>query len=94
MMFPYDLYRPWTSKFHGIKEPAPTPAEPTTSSTPPKVCTTTLHIARAIIAEAVAPFPEVARAVANAFSAYIRGKLPLDMTGDPSTWAIVREVVP
>jgi hypothetical protein len=80
-----DLYIPWTSRYHRRTE---TPETPTPK--PNEVCATTLHIARAIIADAVAPFPEVARAIGAAFSAYICGQLTLNCTGDPTTWTVLR----
>ena len=81
MMFD-DLYIPWTSRLHRRKTTPP----PEPESARPVPCPRTLHIARAIMAKAMEPFPEAARAIGAAFSAYIRGQLKIDMTGDPSSW--------
>lgn len=87
-----DLYIPWTSRFHRrIPEPPSTP-EPLPPSGPNKVCTRTLHIARAIIAHAVQPFPEVSRAIGAAFCNYILGKIAIDVEGDPSSWKVVEHL--
>ena len=94
-----DMFIPWTPRF-GRKQPAlalapapPAPAPaPSSPQTPPKVCTTTLHIARAIIAETVSSLPEVTRAINAAFIAYIRGELALNLTGDPASWAVIHNV--
>jgi hypothetical protein len=76
-----DMYIPWTPRCI-LRTPAPQP-------TSPEVCTRTLHIARAIMAYAVEPFPEAARAISAAFAAYIRGAIQLNLVGDPSSWAVI-----
>ena len=79
-----DLYIPWTSRYPRRETTAPPlQPEPAQAAVP---CPRTLHIARAIMAKAVEPFPEVARAISAAFGAYIRGELKVNMVGDPSSW--------
>ena len=75
-------YIPWSSKY-GLQEPKETAPAPTAA-----FCPRTIHIARAIMAKAVEPFPEVASVISAAFLAFIRGELKIDMTGDPSSWAV------
>ena len=85
-----DMFIPWTPRL-GLRKTAsaqpPPPAEPPPPA-PAQVCPRTLHIARAIVNHAIEPFPEVARAISAAFIAYIRGELTLNLSGDPSTWAV------
>jgi hypothetical protein len=85
-----DMYIPWTPRSI-LRKPAPEEAQPQqpAAQAAPKVCTRTLHIARAIMAYAVEPFPEAARAISAAFAAYIRGALDINITGDPHSWAVV-----
>lgn len=79
-----DMYIPWTPRLQRrTPEPEPTEAKPE------GVCQTTLHIARAIMAYATAPFPEIATAISAAFVAYIRGRLTIHRHGAPSTWTAV-----
>jgi hypothetical protein len=85
-MFDAARYIPWTPRLGRNPTPATTT---TTTATNPQVCPRTLHIARAIVAHAVEPFPEAARAISAAFLAYIRGGLSLNLTGDPATWAVI-----
>jgi hypothetical protein len=80
-----DMYIPWTPRLRRRPEPAPQPEAPTTSK--PQLCTRTLHVARAVVAHAAAPFPEIAAAVSAAFIAYIRGHLIVNTTGEPTSWA-------
>ena len=69
-----DMYIPWTPRLGGLRKIAPTTPAPKTT---PGVCTRTLHIAKAIITDALKPFPEAAYAIGAAFIAYYRG--PLDV---------------
>ena len=84
-----DMYIPWTP-YLGLKKPQPqAPALPAAKQAPePQLCTRTLHIAKAIIAHAVEPYPEIARAISAAFIAFVTGDLVLNLTGPPSTWAV------
>jgi hypothetical protein len=69
-----DMYIPWTPRLGGLRKTVPaTPAPQTT----PGVCTRTLHIAKAIITDALKPFPEAAYAIGAAFIAYYRGQLDI-----------------
>jgi hypothetical protein len=70
-----DLYIPWTPRLGGLRATAP--AALALKITTPGVCTRTLHIAKAIIADALKPFPEAAQAIGAAFLAYYRGQLDI-----------------
>ena len=69
-----DMYIPWTPRLGGLRQPAPTQ----TAAPSPGVCDHTLHVAKAIITDALKPFPEAARAIGMAFLAYYRGQLDID----------------
>ena len=86
-----NMYIPWTPRCILRQPEAPAPSS--TSETP-KVCSRTIHIARAIMTYAVEPFPEAARAISAAFAAYMRGNLELNLTGDPFSWAVVKQPLP
>jgi hypothetical protein len=88
-MFDATRYIPWTPRHGRNTTLATTTPATTATATNPQVCPRTLHIARAIVAHAVEPFPEAARAISAAFLAYIRGGLTLNLTGDPATWAVI-----
>ena len=70
-----DMNIPWTPRLGGLRKPAPTTPAPKTT---PGVCTRTLHIAKAIITDALKPFPEAAYAIGAAFIAYYRGQLDIE----------------
>jgi hypothetical protein len=80
-----DMYIPWTPR---LRRRTPEP-EPTHPEAKPEVCPQTLHIARAIVAYATAPFPEIAATISAAFVAYIRGRLTIHRQGAPSTWIAI-----
>jgi hypothetical protein len=87
-----DMYIPWTPRC--ILRSNPGKPAPVSQSAPqtqtPEVCPRTLHIARALMAHAVEPFPEAARAISAAFAAFIRGALQLNFTpDDPSAWTVL-----
>jgi hypothetical protein len=85
-----DMYIPWTPRFRRRPETpkADPPTQPPNQRTQP-LCNRTLHIARAIIDYASAPFPEIASAISDAFIAFIRGRLVVNTTGQPSDWTAV-----
>ena len=53
-----DMNIPWTPRLGGLRKPAPEEKQQPTIQAP-KVCTRTLHIARAIMAYALDPFPKL-----------------------------------
>ena len=69
-----DMYIPWTPRLGGLRKTAPAQTQAPT----PGVCDRTLSIAKAIITDALKPFPEAARAIGMAFLAYYRGQLDID----------------
>lgn len=88
-----NMHIPWTPRLRR-RQPAPEPAATAAEAIVTDLCPRTLHLARAIVAHALADFPEAARAISAAFVAFIRNGLTFNLTGEPSQWTVVPKASP
>jgi hypothetical protein len=91
-----DMYIPWTPRLKRRQPKAePQPAAEVREAKQPQqtataaLCTRTIHVARAIMAHAVAGHPEASAAISSAFIAYVKGALKVQMVGPPFEWKVI-----